>query len=612
MKKTPLHYQISFLLIFLILGCSGGRNYRAQLKRADSLMTAHPDSAYTILTSIDSADIHKQRKAIRMRYELLRAEAQNKLYVPFTTDSVMRKVAAYYKSPWRKYILRSSHSASNEALKSLYLLGCVYRDLHEAPIALLTWEDAVAAADTTAVDCDYATLFRVYGQMAEMYMWQRFPEMELQSQRLFIKYALAAGDTLNYLRGKLHSNSAYFALGDTAAILSNIEDVRLQYLERGLVQEAARVYPSAIDIAVEIGQYERARKMMDEYELHSGLFDEKGNIVNSRIRYHYIKGLYYLGINAIDSAEFQFRKLLSDSLHLVDACRGLVKLYQFKHDADSAFKYGRLYEAALSRFLDNQNGEAIIQAQAMYNYQRQQQKAQAEEQKAKRWRIGGILATLITSILALIIYLYYIAAKEERNRKEQELRHVTDSYNLTLEHLNKAQAEALILQQSLSDKEALERLSEDKAEQVKQLEALVEDLHSQIDLLQDEPTRLSAKESKMVSQFQYIATSHNSKGDDGIITFIPGRCATSEEWDLMLEMFQECRPQLYVFLKEAQLTGNSMKICILSRYGFKNSDISTLTDLDIKYVSNARRKLAKETFHLRSAYELNKFLISKQ
>ena len=63
-----------------------------------------------------------------MRYELLLAEAQNKLGHPFTTDSVLRRVVGYY----------DRHGSANQRLKSRYLLGCAYRDLHEAPIALLT------------------------------------------------------------------------------------------------------------------------------------------------------------------------------------------------------------------------------------------------------------------------------------------------------------------------------------------------------------------------------------------------------------------------------------------------------------------------------------------
>jgi len=213
-----------------------------------------------------------QRRADRMRAVLDSALEQNRSYTPFTSDSTMKEVVEYY----------DRYGTPNDRLRAHYALGCVYRDLHDAPIALLTWEKAIAAADTTASDCDFATLFRVYGQMADIYFRQFMPEKQLEAQYLFCKYALQAGDTLLYIGGLLRRNSALLALGDTAAVLRNINHVRQLYLERGLKAEVAQVYPSAIQIALDRHQLEQAREMMNVFETESGLFDEQGNIAPTR------------------------------------------------------------------------------------------------------------------------------------------------------------------------------------------------------------------------------------------------------------------------------------------------------------------------------------------
>ena len=267
------------VITILMLSCSGGSRYRALLDRADSLMAEHPDSAYALLTSIDSADMSRQGKAVRMRYELQRAEAQNKLYTPFSTDSVLRRVVGYY----------DRHGSANQRLKSRYLLGCAYRDLHEAPIALLSWEEAIDAADTIAADCDYATLYRVYGQMASIYFRQHLPEEFLEAKQKFSHYALLAGDTLYYIKGMLQRNDAYLALGDTTSVLKNTESIKRLYIERGLTQEAARVYPSAIHIALDRGEYAKADSLMQIFEKESGLFDQHGNIASSFQKYYFDK-----------------------------------------------------------------------------------------------------------------------------------------------------------------------------------------------------------------------------------------------------------------------------------------------------------------------------------
>lgn len=558
------------------------------------------------------------RTARRMRAAVERALEMNRNYETFTSDTVLlygdstqrislRDAVDFYDHP-----LHHLWASPNQRLRAGYALGCVYRDLHEAPIAIITWEDAVAAADTTSADCDYATLYRVYGQMAEIYFRQYMPEKQLEAQQKYSDYALMAGDTSLYIKGLLARNDAYLSLGDTSAVFENIEHIRQLYHERGLTKEAAQVYPSAIHIALDRGEYEKADSMMQIFEQKSGLFDEQGNIEPTRERYYFDKGRYFAGVGQLDSAEIQFRRLLPIEENRVDACHGLLFLFQYQQRTDSVAKYALLYNYAIATHLSNTQTEAVIQADALYDFERQKQEAYAEEQKAKRWRTGGILATLLACIVALIIYLYYSAAKAEKDRKEQELRHVKENYNSTLEHLNQAHAEAQILQRSLSDRDALVKLLKEKEEQVVHFEVMVKDLNAQIDQLQHEPIRVNARESKVVSHFQYIATNHYSKDRHGIISTIPSRCATNEEWDQMLDMFQECRPYLYLLLKESKLTDALMKVCILSRYGFKNPDISTLTGLETKYVTNIRTKLAKEIFHLNSAYELNKYLIGIQ
>ena len=240
------------------------------------------------------------RKEAQYREALSEARRQNLAYEPVTGDSLLRCAVDYF----------DRHGSANDRLLSRYLLGCAYHDLHEAPLALITWEDAVACADTLSPDCDYATLFRVYGQMADVYGRQYMPQKGLEANLQFCKYALQSGDTLNYIRGLLLCNNIYDIQGDTSAISRNISLVRTLYLQLGRPDKAAQVYPSAIAIAIENGQYERAYSMMQIFENESGLFDRHGNIAKDYEKYYHSKGQYFMGINQLDSAEKQFRQLL--------------------------------------------------------------------------------------------------------------------------------------------------------------------------------------------------------------------------------------------------------------------------------------------------------------
>ena len=599
MKKALLTYILTPAVItVLMLSCSGGSRYRALLDRADSLMAEHPDSAYALLTSIDSADMSRQRKAVRMRYELQRAEAQNKLYLPFTTDSVLREVVRYYDSPWHKYIIHYSfftfHSASNEALKSLYLLGCAYRDLHEAPIALLTWEEAIDAADTTAADCDYATLSRVYGQMASMYMRQRLPEKQLEAQKNFSMFALLAGDTLNHLRGQLLCNSAYYTLGDTAAIFANSEAVRRQYLDLGMTSEAAKVYPTPIHVAVDNGQYDRARTMMDEYEQLSGLFDENGNIKEpSRVQYYYYKGLYYLGIQQTDSAEIQFRKLLPDSLHIIDAYRGLLNLYQAKHNADSVYKYGRCYEEALSRHAEALNGEAVIQAEALYDYQRNERIARIQRQKLNNiYWMCAIAGLLFTAISGFTYYRYRI----RKRLKEQEISILIKSVNQSENEKSQLEEDLVILRENLKASEDSRRLLTKKQAELKSVTAKLKEYELRTKQEQASAMAGVLMDTEILKVFRTIsAPRHQHEGSH--LNIIPARIPSDKEWEILFATVRQYLPSFFAFAESAlSRHTQEFKVALLTRLDFSNKELAALLDTSTSRISTVKEIINEKLF----------------
>ena len=64
------------------------------------------------------------------------------------------------------------HGSANEQMLAHYLLGRCYADMHEAPMALHCYQEAISRADTTTADCDFAQLSRVYGQSATIFYKQ--------------------------------------------------------------------------------------------------------------------------------------------------------------------------------------------------------------------------------------------------------------------------------------------------------------------------------------------------------------------------------------------------------------------------------------------------------
>ncbi|MBP3757049.1 MAG: hypothetical protein J6I61_07185, partial [Prevotella sp.] len=161
-----LVYTVLLLIAFCLMSaCNGISSEQAVLDTAESLLDAHADSARSLLDSIRPQVEQKNVRRLTMRYRLLMASALNKTYGQLPSDTTFSEVVRYY----------DHHGNSNERMQAHYLLGCIYRDMGEAPQAIQCYQDATEYADTLRADCDYKTLARVYGQMADLFQSQNLP-----------------------------------------------------------------------------------------------------------------------------------------------------------------------------------------------------------------------------------------------------------------------------------------------------------------------------------------------------------------------------------------------------------------------------------------------------
>lgn len=120
----------------------------------------------------------------RVQYEnvLNRAERQNLDYDSITNlDSIKMAVEFMDKN-----------GSNNERVRAHYLLGCAYRDMGEAPLALESYHNAVDCADTTQADCNYGQLAKVHSQTAYLLFRQLLPFEQLEELEQQYKCAIRA------------------------------------------------------------------------------------------------------------------------------------------------------------------------------------------------------------------------------------------------------------------------------------------------------------------------------------------------------------------------------------------------------------------------------------
>ena len=91
------------ILICVLTFCGRNQYVDESLDRAESCMSAIPDSALMILELIDS--LHFDSRSQSARYALLKSIALDKNYIDRTDDSLINIAVSYYRRPVQVQVL---------------------------------------------------------------------------------------------------------------------------------------------------------------------------------------------------------------------------------------------------------------------------------------------------------------------------------------------------------------------------------------------------------------------------------------------------------------------------------------------------------------------------
>ncbi|MBQ3698478.1 MAG: hypothetical protein II886_01065 [Prevotella sp.] len=501
-----------------------------------------------------------------MRAGLDSINVRNRTDRPFTVRDV---------EPYVRFF--DDHGTPNDRLLAHYLLGRAYYEHGEAPMALQCYHDAIYCADTTAADCDYKQLCRVYAQMAQVFYEQGMYREQLVFQHLSSEYGWKGKDTLAALMSYEQESFAYKELGLTDSAIFVIEDVASKYEQYGYPSDAAISLGTIIRTLVNKGEYQKAKNYMELYESNSGRFDSQGNIIHGREVYYSIKGTYYLKTNKLDSAEYYFRKELHDGRDFNNqngAAIGLAKLYELHHALDSASKYFQYaYEMNDSMFAHTTT-QTIERMQAMYDYSRHQEIARQEKEKASEERNKRLLTAALL-VLMVLLTTGVLTALYFKRRKEQRL------YATNLDSLEKAQSEVLQLREYAN---AFEELIDEKEKVIKHLTAKLTEKNR------------NARQNHTITMEQI----HQSAVYQDIkVREKTCKALTKEQLRKIRLLVIEKLPDFNGKLLEKQyrLNDTDFNVCLLLRLGIKSKEISVLLKISQPRVSQICTKVLATVFN---------------
>ena len=548
--------------------------------RADSLMNANADSAQSVLHMLDALYPHvsSMSKPCRMRYELLRAKAMNKSNVYFRSDSTMKEVAAYY----------SHHGTPNEKMMAWYLLGCVYRDLGEAPAALEYYQKAAACADTTAEDCDYSILNKIYAQSAIVLHSQKLIDEELDMWHKAEYCGKRAHNIRMAISAFENTVRIYYALNDYNKVMQISDSASSAYLNSGYKDKAARAIFIQIDIYLKRGDIKNAEACLHKYEKYGDIFSSPGNVKPGLELYYYYKGLSLLAGNRVDSAEYYFRKMLTGSARdeKEAAYRGLLSVYRSRRNSDSVFHYARLYcDANDSSWLRLTSSEAQ-RVQSLYRYTRNRQQAELREREVSELRLTIVFLSVISLIVVLELYMWH------RRR----------SFRMKSLLLEKNRMYSDLLHRSGEISRELSAALGENSRLASELEASGRRLRAELDKMQD----MSSTDADWAS-LQKLMESDLIKNLHDLAAH--GRSACQKDWSRLNTYVENRYPRFLSFINNLgsnSLSQNEKKVAILIKLHFLSSEISCLLDISPQNLSNIRRRLNLKLFGSSRTSELDR------
>ena len=556
------------LIIMILTSCAGNRKYDDLMQRADSIMNVNDDSAKVAIRMLDGIkpQLPEFSQSQKMRYELLRHKAMNKACITFTSDSVMKEVVDYY----------DHHGSANERMLANYVLGCVYRDMYEAPMALEYYNKATEQADTTAADCDYGTLYRVYSQMGFLFSKQYLPYQLLDAFGKAVKYAYLAKDTLNAIINYQNRENAYSYLGNKDSVIAINLHAATMFKQIGNNYAAAIAFGCNYNYYVEKEDTLNALKTFKAY--FSTGYEGNSEYEDSKAYVLCQKGTYYMFTAQLDSAynNLQQSLRLCKSYSIKAATtKALAQYYAKVNQPAMAMKYALQSSEYNDSDLIGARKTQLQQVKAMYDYGRNQEIARRAELKAKRSTQMNYMIVLACVVLFLFLSYFYRKQLALKKKRIAASKLVYEDCLLKLKRLQEEKAQLV----AEKDKKLAQIITE-KENAISKLVSEIHDIQNRYSLSSMSDAYLVLKNSSIYKKIQCIEAH-------------PLEEMTEEDWTELADTVEELIPNFIPMLKN-RVSDRDYRICLLIRLGIPASLMARLLNLSDAAISKSRKTMLKK------------------
>lgn len=559
--RQLLRLFIPLWLALCLLGCGKPKpsSYPPTMVEAARLSEHEAARALPLLEALaDSLD--RLDEEGRVYYDLLRLRVNDKLNVRATSDTLIRRITAFYEA----------YGDPDKLMLAYYYRGRVCADLNDALQAVEYYRKAIAASKETK---QYLLLSNIYSQMGVILEYQNMYEEAIPAYQKSYEYTLLSGDSV----------TLSMPIRDIAGVYNEWEqnDSALIYFLRA--SEIAKNTNKEVYLGI---QEEIGSLYMDlkEYDKAFGYLNLslKDSLNRDLTPTYYLLGKWYMLTGNLDSAFYYTKKSNTKEVFYkeIDVYRNLVTIERGRGHYREALDYWDEFLKCDDSIQIADNSEEILRMKSLYDYNLRERENQRlalanERKQAAIYRIltGGFL------ILLLLAFRLVLSERKKKHldcQVERMKRAQQEQYRQSEAYLKENRRKIEALEEALREAES-EAVSSKKQDLMalnkKALEAT------------NQAVELSLEQRKLMDE--------NLTGSAIYIKFHTHLEQVDEaDWEILRHEIDELYNMTNRLLAlNPKLSEMELRICYLSKIRLKVMDMATLLCRTAPAISNARKRL---------------------
>ena len=569
------------ILLFIIQLCfwaCDNKPYSHLMSMADSLTNTNPDSAVIYLNKLKD-HIETAPRSVEMYYQLLCIKANDRAYIPHSSDSIILPILNYYKQTDDLHLP-----------ETYYYAGRIYRDLGDAPQALDYFNNTLDALPSSSDS--YSLKSKVYSQIGTLFLYQDIYDEALKMFKEAFHYDLLLEDSVGMSYDLRDMATSYRCLNQIDSAIyyyGKANDLALALHQQRFV---SMIQSQMAGLYIQLKKYDLAKQFLQSSLSYQHKADKSGIFS--------VAAKYYHQLGTKDSAAYYYTQLLDfGTIYAKQAAHwGLAELAIDNNHEQDAIPHLRAYMQCVDSIRKITDREAIRQMRSVYNYKLREKEIAHLKSKNEQTKLIIISLLSLCAILASITFAYiqYFKLKQLqltiRLKKIKRLKDKLYSRSVQFIEENKRKIEELeIMERKFLEVDQINTTLKEQLNAQKEL-IIYTNKQIKLDLNRREQSQAVLFKSEINLHIQrQLKINDRSK-----------RMLSDEDWKelekLVNSTYNGFKENLYDIYN---LSLFEYRVCLLIKINIQPIDIGKLTEHSKESISSTRRRLYEKVFHIKGA-----------